>query len=135
MFQGFIKTTDHRPTDHRSSNPPTTYYLPTVPPTTYSMTHRFWIDFYHVFHSIIHTNSVFHSKHTRFFFKQHTFSTQYCLTFQLIEPEMLFMSCLLHIDIILPRNVMFSLRVGLFMSYLCLIYVTCFSLIFSLLLQ
>ena len=31
---GFIKTTDHRPTD-----PPTTFHLPTNTPTTYPPTH------------------------------------------------------------------------------------------------
>ena len=28
---GFIKTTDHRPTDHLPTDPPTTYHLPTDP--------------------------------------------------------------------------------------------------------
>ena len=32
---GFMKTTDHQPTD-----PPTTYHLPAEPPTTYPPTHR-----------------------------------------------------------------------------------------------
>ena len=36
----FIKTTDHRPTDHLPTDPPTTYHLPTDPPTTYPPTHR-----------------------------------------------------------------------------------------------
>ena len=35
LEMGFIKTTDHRPTD-----PPTTVQLPTDPPTTYPPTHR-----------------------------------------------------------------------------------------------
>ena len=32
---GFIKTTDHKPTDH-----PTTFHLPRDPPTTYPPNHR-----------------------------------------------------------------------------------------------
>ena len=35
LCQGFIKTTDQRPTDHRPTDPPTTYHLPTDPPTSY----------------------------------------------------------------------------------------------------
>ena len=35
LFYGFIKTTDHRPTD-----PTTTYHLPIDPPTTYPSTHQ-----------------------------------------------------------------------------------------------
>ena len=38
LIEGFIKTTDHRPTD-----PPTTYHLPTYPSTTYPPTHRLTI--------------------------------------------------------------------------------------------
>ena len=40
LSKGFIKTTDHRPTDYRPTEPPTTYHLPTDPPTTYQPTHR-----------------------------------------------------------------------------------------------
>ena len=35
---GFIKTTDHRPTDYRPTYPPTTYQLPADPLTTYPPT-------------------------------------------------------------------------------------------------
>ena len=40
LKRGFIKTTDHGPTDHRPTDPPTTYqlptdHLPTEPPTNY----------------------------------------------------------------------------------------------------
>ena len=33
FFLGFIKTTNHRPTDYRPTDPPTTFHLPTDPPT------------------------------------------------------------------------------------------------------
>ena len=45
-LKGSIKTTDHRPTDYRRIDPPTTYHLPTDPPThrpLYPPTHRLTI--------------------------------------------------------------------------------------------
>ena len=35
---GFLKTTNHRPTNYRPTNPPITYHLPTDLPTTYPRT-------------------------------------------------------------------------------------------------
>ena len=35
----FIETTDHRPADYRATETPTTYHLPTDPPTTYPPTY------------------------------------------------------------------------------------------------
>ena len=36
----FLKTTDHQPTEHWPTNPPTTYHLHTNSPTTYPSTYR-----------------------------------------------------------------------------------------------
>ena len=49
------------------------------------------------------------------FYKQRIFSTQpqCCLTFLRIEPQMLLKCCLLHIDMILPRHVIFCLFVSI----------------------
>ena len=45
FLEGFIKITDHPPTDHRPTNPPTTNQpthrpLTTYPPTHQALTHR-----------------------------------------------------------------------------------------------
>ena len=71
------------------------------------------------------------------FHKQRFFSTQRqcCLTFSWTEHQMLLRSCLIHITIIISRNILYlvyscpCLGLGLFMSYLCDLFFF-FSLIF-----
>ena len=66
------------------------------------------------------------SLNTRFFYKQRFFSTQphYCLTFSWIELQMLLKCCLIHLTIIILRNILYlaylcqCLGLNLFMSYL-----------------
>ena len=75
---------------------------------------------------------------TLFFYKQCFFSTQpqWCLTFSLIEPQMLLRCCLIHIKIIILRHILYLVHLcpclGLdqFMSYICDLFFI-FSLIFS----
>ena len=54
------------------------------------------------------------------FYKQRILSTkpQFCLTFLWIEPKMLLKDCLLHIDMILPRHIIFCLFVSMSASKL-----------------
>ena len=67
---------------------------------------------------------------TRFFWKQHFFSTQpqCCLTFSWIELQMLLRYCLIYISIIILRHFLYllylcpSLDQGLFISYLCYLF-------------
>ena len=40
LRSGFIKTINHRPTDHRLTNPPTTFHLPNDPATPFPPTQR-----------------------------------------------------------------------------------------------
>ena len=63
--------------------------------------------------------------YTRFLYKQHFLSTQpqCCLTFSLIQLQMLLSSCLLYITIIILRHFIFSKFAS--MSWLSSIYVVC----------
>ena len=68
-----------------------------------------------------------HLVYTRFFYKQHCFSTQpqCCLAFSWIQLQTLLRSCLLHITIIVLRHILYLVQscpwldLVLFMLYLC----------------
>ena len=94
--------------------------------THLSLTHK-PTDFQHILY-----------KHASLYCKQQIFSAQhlYCSPFKWIETQMLPMCGLLHIDIILRRFIFFIfLSISTSWSFLCLIYVICFSLMFLFLLQ